>query len=279
MGMKIAATSGEETPEFYRQRYMALKAQAQDKNMRPPPPAMESPSVIPPEWIVSEESVPGGWYCSLIVQRGYTLRIISDSVSEGVSVLLWNADDMSERFNPADTVKVQWTARVTQGKLLLSDMGRVLASITADTHGLHDCIAGGSTRESNLRKYGDTASHRNTRDNFLLAAAKHGLGPRDVGPCITFFAGVTTNPAGKLVWRSGPARDSHHVDLRAEMNLLVALSNCPHPLGPSNRFEAAPVGIIVSRSSPATDSDYCRTATEEAVRAFQNTNAMFAERK
>ena len=85
---------------------------------------------------------------------------------------MWNADDTSERFNPADTVKVQWTARIGQGKLLLSDMGRVLASITADSCGLHDCIAGGSTPESNARKYGEASSHRNTRDNFLLAAGK-----------------------------------------------------------------------------------------------------------
>lgn len=187
--------------------------------------------------------------------------------------MLWNADDTSERLNPADTVKVQWTARIGQGKLLLSDMGRVLASITADSFGLHDCIAGGSTPESNARKYGEASTVRNTRDNFLLAASKQGLGPRDVGPCMTFFAPVTTDETGRLVWR-GTAQGSHHVDLRAEMNLIVAVSNCPHPLAPGTRFDPRPLRAVVWRSPPAAASDFCRTATEEAVRAFENTDAV-----
>jgi uncharacterized protein len=153
-------------------------------------------------------------------------------------------------------------------------MGRVLASITADSHGLHDCIAGGSTPESNARKYGETTLHRNTRDNFLLAAAKHGLGPRDVGPCITVFAGVATDDTGQLVWKSGPA-SAPYVDLRAEMNLLVALSNCPHPIAPTRRFEAPPVRAVIWRSPPPAPTDLSRTASEEAVRAFENTDASF----
>ena len=268
--------TSEESPEFYRRRYLELKARAQEGNLRRPRSSMtENPAALPKDAIVTEEVIPGGWYWSPMVKRGQSLRLLSESATEGVSVLMWNADDVSERFNPADTVKVQWTARIDQGKLLLSDMGRVLASITADSWGLHDCIAGDSTPQSNARKYGETSSIRNTRDNFLLAAAKHGLGPRDIGPCITFFAGVTTDEAGRLVWR-GTAGGMHHVDLRAEMNLVVAVSNCPHPLSPGTRFEAAPVRAIVWRSPPPAATDFCRTATEEAVRAFENTDASFA---
>jgi len=268
--------NGEESPEFYRQRYLELKSRAQEKNLRRPRASMaEAPAAIPKDAIVAEDAVPGGWYWTHIVRRGQTLRLASDTATEGASVLMWNADDTSERLNPADTVKVQWTARIGQGKLLLSDMGRVLASITADSFGLHDCIAGGSTPGSNARKYGEGPSHRNTRDNFLLAAAKHGLGPRDVGPCITFFAPVTTDETGRLVWR-GTADGSHHVDLRAEMNLIIAVSNCPHPLGPSTRFDAQSVRAIVWRSPQPAASDFCRTSTEEAVRAFENTDAALA---
>lgn len=264
---------GEESPEFYRQRYLELKSRAQEKNLRRPRASMtDNPLVISKDAIVAEEMVPGGWYWTRIVRRGETLRLASETATEGVSLLMWNADDTSERFNPADTVKVQWTARIGQGKLLLSDMGRVLASITADSFGLHDCIAGGSTPESNARKYGASSSVRNTRDNFLLAAAKHGLGPRDVGPCITFFAPVTTDETGRLVWR-GSADGAQHVDLRAEMNLIVALSNCPHPLSPVADFREQAVRAIVWRSRPPAASDLCRTATEEAVRAFENTDA------
>src|SRR5262245_38461630 len=140
----------EESPEFYRQRYLELKQRAQEWNTRrPAASAAANPVAIPRDAILVEETIPGGWYWTHKVARGRTRRIASEAGTEGVSALLWNACDTSERFNPADTVKVQWTARIGEGKLLLSDMGRVLASITADSWGLNDCIAGGSTSESN----------------------------------------------------------------------------------------------------------------------------------
>ena len=267
----------EESPEIYRQRYLDLKARAQQSNARRVTvPVRDTPVAISKDSILVEETIPGGWYWTHRVERGHTLRIEGEPGNEGVSVLLWNADDTSERLNPADTVKVQWTARIGLGKVLFSDMGRVLASITADSFGLHDCIAGGSTPESNARKYGETTMHRNTRDNFVLAAAKLGLAPRDVGPCMTFFAGVATDETGRLVWKNGPAVKPY-VDLRAEMNLLVALSNCPHPISPGRRFEATPVRAVLWRSPPPAGTDPCRTATEEAVRAFENTDASFVD--
>ena len=261
----------EESPEFYRQRYLELKSRARNAR-RPSATASANPATIPKDAILVEETIPGGWYWTQRVERGRTLRIANETGTEGVSVLLWNADDTSERLNPADTVKVQWTARIGLGKLLLSDMGRVMASITADSSGLHDCIAGGSTPESNERKYGAEGRHRNTRDNFLLAAAKLGLGPRDVGPCVTFFAGVATDNTGGLVWKSASG-GKHYVDLRAEMDLLVALSNCPHPVAPSRRFAAPPVRAVIWRAPAPAADDLCRTGTEEAVRAFENTDA------
>jgi len=271
-----AVETREESPEFYRQRYVELKARAQEGNTRRPIASLTvNPVAILKDAIRVEESIPGGWYWTHRIEPGHTLRIESEAGAEGVSVLMWNARDTTERLNPADSVKVQWTARIGLGKLLLSDMGRVLASITADSSGLHDCIAGGSTPESNTRKYGQASAHRNTRDNFLLAAAKLGLGPRDVGACITFFAGVATNDVGRLVWTSGPPGEPY-VDLRAEMNLLVALSNCPHPIAPTRRFEVPPVRAVIWRPPPPAPSDLSRTASEEAIRAFENTDTSYA---
>jgi uncharacterized protein len=267
----------EETPEFYRRRYFELKAQADAVNAhRGPADESENPRLIPPERIVVEETIPAFWYWTQKITRGHTLRIVNDDATSGVSVFLWNADEPSERYNAPDTVKVQWTARLTRGKLLLSDMGRVLASLTADTCGMHDSIAGGSTPESNVRKYGDgSAASRNTRDNFLLAAAKHGLGPRDIASCTTFFAPVTVDEEGRFLWRDGALKPGDYIDLRAEMNLIAALSNCPHPLAPGDRPKARPVRAIIWRSPPASTRDLCRHASEEAVRAFQNTDAAF----
>jgi uncharacterized protein len=150
-------------------------------------------------------------------------------------------------------------------------MGRVLASVTDDTCGHHDSIAGGSTPESNARNYGK-AGLRNTRENFLLAASKHGLSPRDVGPCVTFFAPVTTDAEGNFAWREDGLDPGQYIDLRAEMNLIVALSNCPHPLAPGG-WRAEPVRAILWRSPPPEIGDACRNASEEAVRAFVNTDS------
>ena len=91
-----------------------------------------------------------------------------------------------------------------------------------------------STAASNARKYGAAGAHRNSHDNFVLAAGKHGLSVRDVGPCISFFAPVVTDDAGRLSWRGAARKPGDYVDLRAEMNLIVALSNCPHPLDPES---------------------------------------------
>ena len=262
----------EETPEFYRRRYEQLMARARVANAkRPPPTPARSQRDLPQGAVVAEQIIPPGWYWSAHVPRGRTLRIVNEHATPGISALFWNADEPSERYNPADTVKLQWTARIGKGKILLSDMGRVLASVTGDTCGHHDCIAGGSTPESNARNYG-AANLRNTRDNFLLAASKHGLSPRDVGPCVTFFAPVTTDEKGRFVWREDGLLSGQYIDLRAEMNLIVALSNCPHPLS-SGAWRAREVRAILWRSPPPEADDACRNASEEAVRAFENTDA------
>jgi urea carboxylase-associated protein 2 len=271
--VNIAYQQQEETPEFYRRRYEELKAQAAATNARRLTPfASANPPILPVSLIVMEETIPGLWYWTLRLARGQSLRIINDFATPGVSVFLWNADDPSERYNAPDTVKVQWTARLTRGKLMLSDMGRVLASITADTCGAHDSIAGGSTPESNLRRYG-VSDLRNTRDNFILAASKHGLGARDIAACTTFFAPVQVNQYGGIEWRDDVVEPGDFVDLRAEMNLIVALSNCPHPMAPGQIPEAHPVRAIIWRSPAATSDDFCRTASKEAERAFQNTDS------
>lgn len=182
------------TSEDYRRRYFELKARAQAANThRPAASHTANPKDLAPSLIEQEETIPPGWYWTCRMTRGQSLRIVNDHATHGVSALFWNTHETSERFNPADSVKVQWTARLARGKLLLSDMGRVLASITDDTCGQHDCVAGASTRSSDARKYGASPTRRNSHENFVLAAAKHGMSVRDVGPCISFFAPVCTD--------------------------------------------------------------------------------------
>jgi urea carboxylase-associated protein 2 len=268
----MATHLDEQTPEQHRARYEALKAQAGARHAAArtvpgPPPAIE------PGAILARETIAGGWYWPARVGRGQTLRLVNTSGNPGVSVLIWNADDTSERYNAGDTVKLQWTTRLTRGRLLFSDMGRVLCSITEDSFGASDTILGGSTPATNLRRFGD-ASLRNSRDNFLLATGKLGMRRPDVPPAITFFAEIATDEDGRFHWKGGAAPDSI-VDLRAEMNVIVAISNCPHPLAPISDFAPGPIDAIVWQGPPPGADDLCRTFSEEAERGFENTDRLF----
>ncbi len=262
----------QQTPDQHRARYEALKAQARAKRAAgeiapAPAPAIETDAIL------MQETIAGGWYWSTRVARGQTLRLVNTAGNPGVSVLIWNADDTSERYNAGDTVKLQWTTRLTRGRVLFSDMGRVLCSITADSFGASDTILGGSTPATNLRRFGE-ASLRNSQDNFLLAAGKLGLRRPDVPPSITFFAEIGTDEAGRFHWKAGAASGSS-VDLRAEMNLIVAISNCPHPLAPVSVFAPGPIDAILWQGPPAAADDLCRTFSEEAERGFENTDRLF----
>jgi hypothetical protein len=266
----------EPTPEEYRRRYFALKAQAQKVNdARPAARQTDAPQSLPAEWIALEDVIPPDWYWTGKVARGQSLRVINEQATPGISALFWNAQDTSERFNPGDTIKVQWTARISRGHLLLSDMGRAMLSVTEDTSGYNDLIANATTRKAFARKYGEDGYRRNTHDNFVLAAGKHGMMQHDVGPCISFFAPVVTDDAGKFSWQADVMKPGAYVDLRAEMDLIVALSNCPHYLSPQR--DAAPVRFQIWNSPAAAADDPNRTASEEAARAFQNTDSYLAE--
>jgi urea carboxylase-associated protein 2 len=257
--------------DTYRAQYERLKAEGQKNAPRALPGATPRDASPPaPATIIHKETLPGGWYWPTQLGKGEALRVINVTGRSCISVLAWNSRDPSERLNHADTIKVQWAATLQKGRVILSDMGRVLLSITEDTSGRHDAIVGGSCAESNRTRYGAAERHRNTRDNFISAAAKLGLDRRDVHPCISFFAPVSVGADGGFQWDDNVRQRGDFVDLRAEMNLLVALSNCPHPLDPSRNYAPGRVEIIRFRPSAAEGDDLCRTASAENIRAFEN---------
>jgi urea carboxylase-associated protein 2 len=251
-----------------KRRYETLFAQGRNRQTKAKPAG--NPAKLDKHAIVDTTLLPGGWGVDVRVPRGQTLRLVNLSTTAGVSVLLYNAHDVTERFNAGDTVKIQWNANLGKGSLLYSDMGRVLASITDDTYGHNDALAGGSTKTTNVEKYA-CRTLRNTRDNFILLAAKHGMSKVDVPPCITLFAPVSVTDRGQFQWRSPEAKAGDYVDLRAEMDLLVFVSNCPHPLSPGG-YNPKDIELIFWRSPPAAADDYCRKSCEEAVRGFENTD-------
>lgn len=261
------------SPEAHRARYIELKQNATARHGGARAKPASALRELGPADILHKETIPGGWYFATRINRGERLRIVNPGGRAAASTLLWNADDVSERYNAGDTVKIQWRALLGKGDLLFSDMGRVLASIVEDSGAGHDALVGGSTRATNEKRYG--AGLRNTRDNFCLAAAKLGLTRRDVMPCIAFFAPVATTPDGALGWRGGAVAPGSFVELRAEMNLLAALSNCPHPYDPHDDYAPGPAEVTLWRGLPVEAGDLCRAASEEAVRGFENTDALF----
>lgn len=262
-----AAAETQALIEANKRRYEELKAASHAPAALPPPTPRGS--VLLPAGDLAREVIPGGWYWTTTLKAGEALRIALMDGPSSVAFIAWNAADTSERLNYADTVKIQWTAALGKGRVLFSDMGRVMVSLIEDTTGAHDALAGGSTRASNRARYGN-AVLRNTRDNFILAAGKLGLDRRDIPPAITFFAPVRTAAEGKLVWGEDTRQAGDFVDLRAEMDLIIALSNCPHPLDPAPTYAPKPVEAIRFPAPPAGPDDLCRTATAEAARGFDN---------
>lgn len=235
-----------------------------------PEASPKPPAPIPTGSIIATETIPGGWYWSTRLRKGEALRIVQGKGRASVALVCWSARDPSERLNLPDTVKVQWDTRVQKGRVLFSDMGRVLLSVIEDSSGgAHDLLVGGSTATANATKYPGAVT-RNTRDNLILAAGKIGLSRRDIPMALTLFAPVgVSDKDGHFSWQADRLTGGDYVDLRAEMDLLVALSTCPHPLDPSPSYAPDPVEVVRFRAEVSAD-DLCRTATAEAVRGFEN---------
>ena len=261
----------------HRRRYDALKAAGTGvAGLALPPATLSDAAAIAPEAVLTDETIPGGWYTALRMRRGEGLRLIDVEGSGSAAFFAWSAADPSERLNHADTIKVQWTAKLAKGRILFSDMGRALVSIVEDTTGGgHDALSGVSNAASTRARYG-TGAYRNGRDNLVLAAAKLGLSSRDLAPVIGFFAPVSVEDEGALRFAAEGKAPGAFVDLRAEMDLLVALSFAPHPLDPAAGYAPGPVRVVRHRLPEAGAADACRTATVEAARAFANLDTYLA---
>jgi urea carboxylase-associated protein 2 len=254
----------------------------------PTVPAGGSPRVPPevdPGLMTWAETVAGGGYTSKVLVRGTTLRLIDRDGSGCAHVLLYNADQPWERLNVADTVKVPWQAYLGPAHPLLSDQARVLATIVGDyVNGASDALCGCTTRAANEARYGDGTVHGPSpagdgtvhgpspagRELFKVAAAKHGLGPRDIPPSVSFFKRVRVTELGELTY-TGSCYTGGHVDLRAELPLIVLIANAPHPLDPRPEYTCTPIEVLAWRGIPTTPADPLWSFSPELERAYLNT--------
>lgn len=239
----------------------------------PPADAPALPEGVAAADMLWAETVAPGGYSAKILGRGARLRLTDLAGDACASMLLFSAERPVERLNVADTLKVQWNAYLGAGKLLLSDMGRVLATILEDTAGTHDAFCGASNAASNARRYGEGDNwgpHPNARDRFKLAAAKFGLGARDIHPCVNWFKGVRVEDDGTTTPQIGPFAPGRQVTLRIEMEAIVVVANCPHVLDPRGDYRVTPLGVAAWRGPVTPPDDPVRNATPEGLRAFLN---------
>ena len=235
--------------------------------------AADRPEGVAPEAMLWEETIAAGGYVSRQLNRGARLRLVDLAGDACVSLLLFNAERPTERLNIADTIKVQWNGYLGAGSLLLSDMGRVMASLVEDTAGTHDAFCGASNLASNARRYGqgdNHGPHPNARDRFLLGAAKFGLGRKDVHPCLNLFKGARIEADGAVTPNVGPFAPGRQVTLRLEMDVIVVLADCPHVLDPRPDWSVTPVRASAWRGPATPADDPIRNATPEGLRAFLN---------
>jgi len=237
--------------------------------------AANLPSGVSPDDVLWDEVLDAGEYSAHALPRGARLRLVDLDGDACAHVALHHADLPSERLNLADTTKVLWQMYPSQGSLLLSDRGRVLAAITDDTSCRHDTICSAPSAPDHESKYGDgrvEGPYPSARDRLIVALAKFGLERRDLPPTISFFKGVRVDASGALLLDGAPAAAGTFVELRLELNAIVSVANVPHVLDTRNRYTCTPLHLTAWRGVPSTADDPLRDVTPEARRAYLNTD-------
>ena len=183
---------------------------------------------------------------STVVKKGQILRIEDTFGQQAIDTLFYNALDFSERYSSQDTMREQGAAYISTGTQILSSEGRVMATMTADTCGRHDTSAGACSCESNTVRFGHYTKYLHAcRDNFVLEVSKHGMSKRDVVSNINFFMNVPIEPSGEMTIVDGISAPGDYVELQAEMDVLLVISNCPQINNPCNGFDPTPVRVLV----------------------------------
>ena len=229
-----------------------------------------------------EELVPGGGHTSFILKRGQLLRLTDLEGGANVSLLMFNTHEKSERLNLPDTLNCQHTAKLTAGHCLYSDMGRVLACITADICGWHDSFGGVLNADEVAEKYGQgryqelrNGFFRNGTDNLLVEMGKWNLNLQDLLMTLNLFSKVTVDANGSFGFESGNSKAGDYLELYAPMDALVVLTSLQHPMDPNPEYAPKPVQLSWHRVDSDGISVLCRTSRPENARGFHNTERLY----
>lgn len=224
-----------------------------------------------------QDTLPGGKHWSMRIRRGTSLRLIDVEGGANVGMLFYNPENLLERYNAPDTLKCQHTFKLTKGHCLYSDMGRIFCSIVDDSAGWHDTVCGNSNRDMVKKKWRDKSYQKdrnnwlqNGNDAFLIEAAKYGLGKKDLAANLNLFSCITPNDKGDLSFQTPQESAGKYIELRFEMDTIVLLHTCPHPLNPETEYPFKSVEYQILQSEPIAENDLCKNACAENLRGFEN---------
>ena len=227
--------------------------------------------------ILYKDTLPGGKHWSMRMRRGTTLKIVDLEGGANVGMLFYNPENTLERYNAPDTLKCQHTFKLTQGHCLYSDMGRIFCSIVQDSTGWHDTVCGNTNRDLVDDKWGErdyqTARNKwlqNGNDAFLVEAGKYGLGKKDLAANLNLFSAIVTDDEGNMSYKEGNSNAGDSITLRFEMDTIVLLHTCPHPLNPATEYPFNSIEYQILQSEPVTEDDECLNACSENKRGFEN---------
>ena len=233
--------------------------------------------------LIYSDTLPGGKHWSFVMRKNQRLRLVDAGGGANAGMLFYNPQNLLERYNAPDTLKCQHTFKLTEGHCLYSDMGRIFCSIVEDSCGWHDTVCGNSNKALVAKRWGETSYQTNRNDwqqngydSFLVEAAKYGLTRRDLVANVNWFSKVAVGDNGQLTFDPGGSRAGAHVKLRFEMDTLVMLHTCPHPLNPAVTYPRKSVRYEIHDGAEAAADDACRTSHPENARGFENTRHFHA---
>jgi hypothetical protein len=198
--------------------------------------------------VVYTSEVPAGEYWMHEIRKGQYFRIVDLKGNQSADTFFYNAHDYADRYSAQDTIRAQGNLYLTTGTRLMSTGGAVLLTIVADTCGRHDTLGGACANESNMVRYDIAKRHMHAcRSSFLKALIDSGRGmdKRDIGPNINFFMNVPVTPEGGLTFEDGISEPGKYVEMRAEMDVIALISNCPQLNNPCNAYNPTPVQVII----------------------------------
>lgn len=237
--------------------------------------------IFPDKEMMYEDEIAGGGHWSMLMRKGTILRLEDKEGGLNVGMLLYNPADKMERYNAPDTLKCQHTFKITKGHCLYSDMGRIFCSIVEDTVGWHDTV-GGNLSDVNLKKRWINKTYQAYRNDWTLSGehsfkvelAKHGLNQSDITANLNWFSRVFTDDQGNLNFDSSNSKAGDYVDLRFEMDTLVVLHTCPHPMNTADEYPKKPLIYQIRKAEPIKEDDLCMNSRPENQRGFLN-NAIY----